>query len=458
MNQNLLEHIKGTIEKLESERRLENARIFLFGMNTPGDRIIQYLASLGYSVECILDNNPKNQGQTLLGVKVCPPHVLQGEDPDNIRILIASRYYREMRAQLEEMGYREDSNIIKLIEFESGINVSDSEEVFEQAAGRLRQCAEVYKQVTDGYDESTHFLLCPIRANGDMYIAASLMQSIRIKEGIENLYLITVGGIGRKIAAMFGEDKVIAVSQEQMDALVHIAGVMGKALTGMHVFYPKAFSYGIFANMECYKGLNYMDLTAGGMLGLDMQTLKRTKARQAAEDDDAANSSRHTGSRESDKRQGRPCAGLGYVRLNAEDILLAPYANSLPCFNQEFWERLVQALKAEGYNVYTNSDGGMEPVIAGTKPLFLPIQDMASELGRCAGFIAIRNGLCDVVSEAECRKIILYPDKGMGFGSVLDFYGLNTMGMCRDAVEIVYSEKRENEIIEGIINVFITGD
>lgn len=442
MNQNLLDNIKNTIEELEASGSLTNARIFLFGMNTPGDRIIQYLDARGYKVESVLDNNTKNQGQILLGVPVCAPGVLINQKPDNIRVLIASRYYREMCTQLEEMGLKENDNIIKLIEFESGIRVSDSQEAFEQASDRLRQCAEVYNRIIEDFDENTHFLLCPIRANGDMYIASSLMPALREKYKTNKLFLVAVGGISRKIAAMFGEEDCLSVTQEDMDALVYIAGVMGSGITRMHMFYPKAFSYGIFANMECYKGLNYMDLTAGGMLGLDMKTLCRTKAAQAS---DRLNQS----GRQSDEAD----AVNGSKSLNSKDVILAPYANSLPCFPLEFWERLVRALNAEGFKVYTNSNGDMEPAVAGTEPIFLPIREMPAALGKCAAFIAIRNGLCDVVAEAQCRKIILYPDKGMGFGSVLDFYGLNAMGMCDDAVEIVYSKSREEDIIEAVIGM-----
>lgn len=441
MNQNLLDNIKKTIEELEASGSLANARIFLFGMNTPGDRIIQYLDARGYKVESVLDNNRKNQGQTLLGVSVCPPDILKSEHPDNIRVLIASRYYREMCTQLEKMGFKENDNIIKLIEFESGIGVSDSREAFERASDRLRKCAGVYKRITEDFDENTHFLLCPIRANGDMYIAVSLMQGLREKYKTNKIFLVAVGGISRKIAAMFDEEDCLPVSQEDMDALVYIAGVMGSSITRMHMFYPKAFSYGIYSNMECYKGLNYMDLTAGGMLGLDMKTLRRTKAAQAS---DRLN------------QPGRQSDEADTVNksksLNSKDVILAPYANSLPCFPLEFWERLVRALNAEGYKVYTNSNGDMEPEVAGTEPIFLPIREMPPALGKCAAFIAIRNGLCDVLAEAECRKIILYPDKGMGFGSVLDFYGLNAMGMCDDAVEIVYSKSREEEIIEAVVD------
>lgn len=443
MNQNLLDNIKKTIEGLEASGILTNARIFLFGMNTPGDRIIQYLDARGYKVESVLDNNTKNQGQILLGVPVCPPDILKSENPDNIRVLIASRYYREMCTQLEKMGLKENDNIIKLIEFESGIRISDSREAFEQASDRLRKCAGVYNRITEDFDENTHFLLCPIRANGDMYIAASLMPGLREKYKTNKVFLVAVGGISRKIAAMFDEEDCLPVSQEDMDALVYIAEVMGSSITRMHMFYPKAFSYGIYANMECYKGLNYMDLTAGGMLGLDMRTVKPG--------DRAAQADRPEQPKDSFIQPGQPenkSAALG-----GRSVLLAPYANSLPCFPMEFWERLVRELNAAGFKVYTNSDGDMEPAVAGTKPIFLPIGEMPSALGKCAGFIAIRNGLCDVVSKAQCSKIILYPDKGMGFGSVLDFYGLNAMGMCGDATELVYSAAREDAVIETIMNI-----
>lgn len=427
MNQELLERIKNKIDDAEAAHKLENARIFLFGMNTPGDRVIQYLGTLGYTVENVLDNNSRNHGQTLFGVLVCPPEKLTDAPKDNIRVLICSRYYQEMCRQLEKMGLKEDENIIKLIDFSSGGSVSDSEESFIQAADKLYKSMEIYREITEQFDENTHFLLCPIRANGDMYMAASLIENVKKSTGCRELYLITVGGMGKRIAAFFDEDAVFGVTQEQMDALVHITEVMGSSAVKMYVLYPKAFHYGIFANMECYKGLNYMDLVAGGMLGLDMHLLNRKKI--STKKNDFENS--------------------GFTQ---KDVLIAPYANSLPCFLPQFWVQLVEALKRAGYNVYTNSSGDMEPAVEGTSPVFIPIQQLPKLLGCFAGFVAIRNGLCDVLSEAECRKIILYPNKGMGFGSVFDFYSLNAMKMCSDAIELIYSEEKEKEIIELIIH------
>ncbi len=427
MNQELLEQVKNRIDDLEAEHALENTRIFLFGMNTPGDRVIQYLNMLGHTVEGVLDNNKLNHGKKLYGVTVYSPDILKDTNPADIRVLICSRYYREMSSQLQSFGLIEGENIIKLINLDFNISASDSEAAFEQAVSRLQKDSRVYEEITRSHNEKTWYMLCPICANGDMYIAASLMENVKAQYGCESIYLVTVGGMGIKVAGLFGESNVINVTQEQMDALLNVISFLGEKAARMYVLYHKAFHYGIFANMECYKGLNYMDFLAGGMLGLDMKSLHRSK----------------TKGNMNDKAE--------YV-LTDKDVLLAPYANSLPCFLPEFWVELVNRLKAAGYNVYTNSSGDKEPPVEGTLPLFLPIKNIIQELNHCAGFIAIRNGLCDILAEAECKKIVIYPHKGMGLGSVCDFYSLTGMGLCEDAIELIYSEDNEDEIINLAVN------
>ena len=52
--------------------------------------------------------------------------------------------------------------------------------------------------------------------------------------------------------------------------------------------------------------------------------------------------------------------------------------------------------------------------------------------------ISIRSGLCDIISGTECRKIILYPEgkKTDGISSYKEFFSLEKMGICSDAIEI----------------------
>ena len=56
---------------------------------------------------------------------------------------------------------------------------------------------------------------------------------------------------------------------------------------------------------------------------------------------------------------------------------------------------------------------------------------------RAGAVIAVRSGLCEVLSSAQCRKIVLYPKKArLGAGTSRDFFSLSAMGLCSDALEL----------------------
>ena len=422
MNQELLETLKKNIDNLIESGKFCNAKLFLFGMNTPGDRVIQYLSRQGYGVNGILDNNKNNHGKIMMGVQVYCPEVLQQMDSECVRVLICSKYYAEMKIQLEEMGFREGKHIFKLLELNSGVVVSDDKRCLEDEIGKIKKYAGFYKELTGKYDETAVFLLCPVRANGDVYMTASLLEEFKHENRLKKVVLVVIGKLGQKIAAMFDISDVEVISQEEMDSLAALTRVLGSGITRMIIVHPEQLYYNIFSNMECFKGLNFMDLMAHGAMGLKVKDFGALKVTDRPE-----------------------------YCLGDRDILLAPYANSLPCFPEEFWEKLVLVLKSRNYHVYTNSNGDMEPPVKGTTALFLPIQNMAGAMEYSAGFIGIRNGLCDIVSKSRCKKIILYPDKAMGFADVREFYSLNGMGLCDDAEEIVYSEEMEEQVIGLII-------
>ena len=418
MNQDLLETLKKNIDTLLMEKKLSGAELFLFGMNTPGDRVIQYLVHMGYTISGILDNNNNNHGKTMMGVVVYTPQILQQKKKHNVKVLICSKYYEEMKLQLEKMGFEENKHIFKLLELNSDTEVSDSKETLEYAIKNMRKYVDCYQRLVSKYDETAIFLICPIRANGDVYMTAALIEQFKHENQLNNVVLVTIGNISRKIAAMYHIQDIEVVSQEEITSFTGLTRMLGSKITRMIIAHPTHLYFNIFSNMECFKGLNFMDLMGHGALGLKNKvfgTLTETSKEKCC--------------------------------LSNRDIVLAPYANSLPCFRIEFWEKLVLSLKQKNYHVYTNSDGDMEPPVKGTERIFLPIEDMCKEMKYSAGFIAIRNGLCDLLSKAECKKIILYPDKGMGFSDVKEFYSLNGMGLCKDAKELVYCENNEEQVI-----------
>lgn len=433
MNQELLDKLKEKIDRLASSGRLEEAEIFLFGMNAPSNQAIQYLELKGYATAGILDNNGQNQGKTLLGVEVCAPEILGRPRSKPPRILICSRYYPEMKAQLETMGWREGEHIFKLVELNPAAVITTAGDRFDEEACRLRKQLAVCQGLLEAYAPDVQFLLCPVRANGDIYLCAALAAQLCAFKGWRKAVPVVVGGAGKMIAAMFDLSEVHAVRQEEMEALVGAVRVLGSKKTRMTIVHPETFHYTIFSNMECFKGMNFADFIACGALGLPAGS-QPAQPKKSGEHSPERYAPRHT--------------------LGKKDVLLAPYANSLPCFPKTFWSTLADRLKKRGYSVYTNSSGQTEPPVDGTKSIFLPFAGILDEVSGSGGFIGMRNGLCEIISSSACPKIILYPEKGMGLGTVMDFYGLKEMGLCKDAVELIYREGGDAGVIEEILKHF----
>lgn len=140
--------------------------------------------------------------------------------------------------------------------------------------------------------------------------------------------------------------------------------------------------------------------------------------------------------------------------VKGKTVILSPYANTIANPSKEFWILLVEKFKEKGYMVVTNSGGDKEPAIEGTKQVLIPFDITVPVVELCGTFIGLRSGLCDFIASAKAGKIIIYPDRIYVNGPVIDFYGLNKMGLCDDALEYVYDEERPErtlmEIMSGV--------
>ncbi len=164
-----------------------------------------------------------------------------------------------------------------------------------------------------------------------------------------------------------------------------------------------------------------------------------------------------------------PYDGAELDRLFAENgllpgrtALLAPYAGKSDLWGvpMSFYEDLAGRLKEAGYTVCTNSGGGpKEPPVPGTVPLLVPYRLIRPFCERAGVFIGLRSGLCDMISAANCRKVVLYT--GLEIPSVTashrEFFSLNNMGLCEDAVEVEITGENRETIAEMTINLIIKG-
>ncbi len=67
-------------------------------------------------------------------------------------------------------------------------------------------------------------------------------------------------------------------------------------------------------------------------------------------------------------------------------------------------------------------------------------------------FVGVRSGLCDVISTSRCKKIILYEKEGYFYRcSPYDYFSLEKMRLCQDAVEFEYHADTSEAVIERIL-------
>ena len=115
--------------------------------------------------------------------------------------------------------------------------------------------------------------------------------------------------------------------------------------------------------------------------------------------------------------------------------MISPYANTLAGLDVNFWKKLVRELQNKGFKCYTNVTAS-EKEIEGTGRLEIDIEYIVKVVEFAGYFIALRSGLCDIVSSANCKKIVLYTQEKFETIKVIDFYSLKQMGLCDDAVEL----------------------
>lgn len=127
--------------------------------------------------------------------------------------------------------------------------------------------------------------------------------------------------------------------------------------------------------------------------------------------------------------------------VKGKTILLSPYSTGLKQYEipEKFWSVLAEVLKGRGFSLVTNCVG-TEASIQGTIALNIPYSQTVPFLEKAGYFIGIRSGLCDIISSARCKKIVIHTFKAKWWpdGNSIPYTGLNNMGFCNDAIEFEY--------------------
>lgn len=422
------EEMQEKLLELYKKGIFNNSYVVIFGSNEPAERIVLWLMEHNITPEAMIDNNKMKQGMSYKGIPVESPEKILGKMCDNAVVLVASKYYNEMVQQLAVMGYKEEKHIYRVVNMAKESISSVTEAAFSEKENNIRKGWEIYKKITARYGKETKLFICPFPALGDVYLVGKYLDLYCQRKDI-NSYVVTVtSNACLEVLSMFGINQAEKLSKEESDSLVQsliFTELEECNAEILHHRFPYTAGIGVLGN---YKNISFASHYKYSIFGMGTECTGKTPEGQA---------------------------GKAYIDslfhknglIKGKTVIISPYANTSSSLPEGFWIKLARDYIEKGYTACTNSCGDGEPAIEGTKAVKIPLKAAIQFVEAAGTFIGLRSGLCDIISSAKAKKIILYPDRVYQGGKYIDFYSLKNMGLCEDAEEKVVDGEFQGEVL-----------
>lgn len=425
------ENVKKVIDKLITKEVFNDSFIVLFGANDFSERALKYLREQGFEVSAIIDNGKSGGGRKILDIPISSPDEILSEFKENAVILIGSRYYYEMKQQLEKMGYRENKHIFRTINYSDKSILSKT--YFDARIKEIIDGYKLYNKIIEKYGNLPLYV-CPYKGTGDIYLIGIYLDAHLKKRGVDNYIITVIGNACANVGKMFNFKNMEVITQQQSDNLLGFLRVMNDKNVDIKILhYGGHYMYTNVVHLfGYYKKLTFLDLFRCTVFDIDNDAeIKLPKF-------DYDNKYIEKLFEENNLKKGKT-------------VVLSPYSTSTPCEIGDVWINLANELKQQGYTVCTNSAGDKEPEIPGTVKLFYALKYSLPILEYAGYFIGLRSGFCDLVCTAECKKIVLNQYKDFGFGTLRNFFSFKEMGIADDVVELIYYENDSDTMITEIL-------
>jgi hypothetical protein len=368
--------VDSAIDTLQRSGMLQGLTLYAFGHTAATEQLRRRLDRDGIRLTAVLDNNPMKQGGSLGDVPIIAPEALIEHSGPSL-VLIASRFYDEMRRQLLDLGYAED-RIVRVGDFSITTDTA--------AGGDPDRGGHLLKRLRLAHP-GRHLVVCPFGAFGDVYWALAYLPPFLAARQLPPAVPVVVGESCRQVAQLFGHEHVESLTQVDIDDLV-AAVVRAEASDATIAHHDRPYGDAAPVRVLDERFVAFTDVYRELVYGLP----------------DAA---------EPQSPRREPCRQAGRRALSdfapGRTVLLAPYAKSVLPVASSFWEDTAELHASRGYAVATVVHGA-EDAVPGTVPLKVEIADLLEVAEHAGTFIALRSGLCDVVHAARARKVHVSPD------------------------------------------------
>lgn len=409
----------------------QNKKICIFGCTRYVRDIRDALYKWNVSIYGLIDNDSHKTGKKCLGIEIKLPESYLIPFDESIRIIICSKYYFEMKKQVEMLGYTKE-NILSIPISESQ-ELNDSVEQMEYDFQKVQEGYNLYKRIVAEHTEYDMVYPCPYPGTGDIYMACSFLPEYLKKNKIKNYLLLVVGNNCMRTARLFEIPDIKVITKNEMDILLKAWEFLGS-----QKIHLKPLLYWGWRLKKYLYADDYRQVTFREMFQYDVFNLNTEVKLSLFKNNSNMFYTKKMFQENNLKRK--------------KTIIIAPYAGSFVSeISLKVWVKLIKILDEKKYSVCTNCNGDKETALPGTIPISFPYSEAINVLEYAGGFIAVRSGLCDIVSSANCKMAIIYEN---GFNAVkYDFFSLKKMGLNSHALEWIY-DSDDNAFIEKITEFF----
>lgn len=425
-----------SIERLEREGMLNGRKIVLFSFSDYSDRLISILEQHGYSVYAIIDNNINIHNRIVGGTSIRIWHTDKFfEKYDNSYIfLLMSGYYEEMKNQLEAQGYMDQIHIFQIAKIDkSDLWHTLNDTRMSLYLSDIKEGRELHKQLLGKYGPNIKINLWLGQSLGDIYLMGCYIKEYL--KAHQNCLFIFARKATQQLAEDLGFEKTLYIQKDKAWTLVFYAKVCGFDKVNIELF---SVSTAVHFRIES-KMLNYIKSTL------------LYEYREIFELPDYIKPDIQRLNCQNNIDEYFEKYGL----IKGKTVILAPNAQTIPLLPDEFWETLANRLCEKGFDVCTNVASKDEYAIRGTIPVFIKLNDIQEFAEKAGYFVSLRSGLCDILCNCNCKKIILYHfilDVNM---EKIQFFSLKNMGFNKNLFEYGINQENEAKIIEQILDEIV---
>lgn len=420
------------VKAIEKDGRITmDNKIVLFGATSASVYIMEKLE--GYNYVAIVDNNPEKQGKMIKGVRVYSPQEYLSKHDDELRIIVASGYYKSMCEQLSSLGYKINEQVFVAYGV-LGVMETDYRAVKYHEARAIK--GHYFSEMLRKKYGNKKILLCPYPGTGDVYLIGLYLREYIKKERIKEYIFVVPSVSCKKIAELFGIDSVV-IPKEDVWCYVEYGRMVGFDRADM-VILNDSFYQICGGRLRGYKNLDFNTIFRRLLFDIETDKWKQTDAMPSLVGESAEEYF--------DENNLEP----------GKTILISPYANTTTKIGNDTWHRIVKILRQRGYHIVTNIGSDEEKPIEDTIGLFIPYKKLISFVNVAGGFIGLRSGLCDILSTTKSKMCVLYPEGSCFENSTMyEYFSLERMGLRQEnLLELEFNSLNIEGFVDNICNYF----